>query len=463
MGWHKIRNYLFNAIENRELIVKVAFATLGCRTNQNDTAEMQTILEQEGFSIVGSQDRADIYVINTCTVTAKSDSSSRQAVKKSLAINDDAMIVFTGCYAQNSPEEAAQISGLDVVLGNANKLEIAQVIKTQLNRLQQEDAFGLPLVHMSDITQKWDFKTIPVSDFHGKTKAFIKVQTGCEEACAFCTVVRARGRSISDSRENILNNVHRSLATGFREITLTGINLGTYGMDTNPPETFFSLVEEILDLEGEFRVRLSSINPMEIDDRLIALMAERDNLCSHFHIPLQSGDDTILSRMRRNYNVRQYRDVVKKAVTRNPGLGLGADIIVGFPGETDAMFENTRRMIEDLPFTTLHVFSYSPRPGTEAAGFTNDVPKAIKKERNKILTELGNRKARQFRESLLGQTVPVLVENSREPQTGRLRGHSDTYIPVSFEGSDKWMNRIIPVRVTEVSEQQVFGCLPSYP
>jgi threonylcarbamoyladenosine tRNA methylthiotransferase MtaB len=454
-------NLLFNAKESRKFIVKVAFATLGCRTNQNDTAEMQTVLEQEGFSIVGSQDPADIYVINTCTVTAKSDSSSRLAVKKSLAINDDAMIVFTGCYAQNSPEEAAQIAGLDVVLGNANKLEIAKVIKTQLNRLQQEDDFGLPLVHMSDITQKWDFKTIPVSDFHGKTKAFIKVQTGCEEACAFCTVVRARGRSISDSRDNIINNVRSSLDAGFREITLTGINLGTYGMDTQPPETFSSLVEEILDLEGEFRVRLSSINPMEIDDRLIALMAERDNLCSHFHIPLQSGDDTILSRMRRNYNARQYREVVEKAVDRNPSLGLGADIIVGFPGETDTMFENTRRMIEDLPFTTLHVFSYSPRKGTEATGFTNDVPKAVKKERNKILTELGNQKARKFRESLLGQTVPVLVENSRDPQTGRLRGHSDTYIPVSFEGSDEWMNRIVPVRVTEVSEQQVSGCLPS--
>ena len=422
---------------------------------------MQTILENEGFSIVGSQDRADVYVINTCTVTAKSDSSSRQAVKKSLAINDGAMVIFTGCYAQNSPEEAAQIPGLDVVLGNANKLEIADAIKAQLTRLQQEDSFGLPLVHMSDITQKWDFKTIPVTAFHGKTKAFIKVQTGCDEACSFCTVVRARGRSISDSRENILNNVRRSLEVGFREITLTGINMGTYGMDTNPPETFSSLVEEILNLEGEFRVRLSSINPMEIDDRLIGLMAERDNLCSHLHIPLQSGDDTLLSRMRRNYNSRQYREVVEKTVQRNPGLGLGADIIVGFPGETEAMFESTRRMVEDLPFTTLHVFSYSPRKGTEAAKISNDVPKAVKKERNKILTELGNQKARRFRETLLDQTVPVLAENSRDPQSGRLRGHSDTYIPVSFEGGDEWMNRIVPVRVTEVSEQQVSGCLPS--
>ncbi len=441
--------------------MKVAFATLGCRTNQNDTAEMQTLLEQEGFSIVGSHELADIYVVNTCTVTAKSDTSSRLAVKKSLAINEGAMVVFTGCYAQNSPEEAARIPGLDVVLGNANKLEIAEVIKTQLDRIHEKDAFGLPRVHMSDITRKWDFKTIPVADFHGKTKAFIKVQTGCDEACSFCTVVRARGRSISDSRKNILHNVRHSLDAGFREITLTGINLGTYGMDTDPPETFSSLVEEILDLDGEFRVRLSSINPMEIDERLIELMAERDNLCSHFHIPLQSGDDTILSRMRRNYNARQYRDVVEKIAGRVPGLGLGADIIVGFPGETDARFENTRRMVEDLPFTTLHVFSYSPRKGTEAIGFTNDIPKTVKKERNKILTALGNQKALRFRESLRDHTVPVLAENSRDPKTGHLRGHSDTYIPVSFEGGNAWMNRIVPVRILNVTEQQVFGCLPS--
>ncbi len=220
-------------------------------------------------------------------------------------------------------------------------------------------------------------------------------------------------------------------------------------------------MEDILDLAGDFRVRLSSINPMEIDDPLIELMAERDDLCPHFHIPLQSGDDTILSRMRRNYNTRQYRDVVEKIARRISKVGLGADIIVGFPGETEAMFENTRRMVAELPFTTLHVFSYSSRPGTEAAGSRNDVPKAVKKERNKILTELGNRKALEFRQSFLDQTVNVLVENSREPRTGRLRGHSENYIPVSFEGDDGWMNRIVPVRILDVSEQQVSGCLTS--
>lgn len=439
-------------------IMKVAFNTLGCRTNQNDTAEMQTLLENEGFTIVEPDDPADIYIVNSCTVTAKSDASSRQAVKRSLAINEDAMVVFTGCYAQNNPEEAGQIAGLDVLLGNANKLDIAEAIRQRLDHLQSEDEFGDPDVVMTDITKSWDFKTIPVTEFGGKSKAFIKVQTGCDEACTFCTVARARGRSISDDRENILNNVRCSIDAGFKEITLTGINLGTYGMDKETPETFSSLVEEIADLPGDFRLRISSINPMEIDDRLIDLMAERGNICPHFHIPLQSGDDTVLAAMKRNYNSAHYRDVVERAAARMPDLGLGADIIVGFPGETQAMFENTYKLVRDLPFTYLHVFTYSPRKGTTAFAMKNDVPKAEKKERNRKLTELGRGKALAFRQSLEGRTVNVLVETTRDPVTGRLRGHSEHFIPVLLDGDDTLMNRVVPVRIENASGQQVSGC-----
>ncbi|MGP0566455.1 MULTISPECIES: tRNA (N(6)-L-threonylcarbamoyladenosine(37)-C(2))-methylthiotransferase MtaB [unclassified Nitrospina] len=439
--------------------MKVAFNTLGCRTNQNDTAEMQTLLENEGFTIVEPNDSADIYVINSCTVTAKSDASSRQAVKRSLAINEDAMVVFTGCYAQNNPEEVSQVAGLDVLLGNANKLDIAGAIRKRLESLRRKDEFGDPDVVMTDITKSWDFKTIPVTEFGGKSKAFIKVQTGCDEQCTFCTVARARGRSISDERENILNNVRCSLDAGFKEITLTGINLGTYGMDKETPETFSSLVEEIANLPGDFRLRISSINPMEIDDRLINLMAERINICPHFHIPLQSGDDSVLSAMKRNYNSAQYRRVVERAAARIPDLGLGADVIVGFPGETEAMFENTYRLVQDLPFTYLHVFTYSPRKGTTAFAMNNNVPKTEKKERNRRLTELGRDKAIAFRQSLEGRTANVLIETSRDPASGRLRGHTEHFIPVSLDGSDAMMNRIVPVRIQDASDQQVSGCV----
>jgi threonylcarbamoyladenosine tRNA methylthiotransferase MtaB len=441
--------------------MKVAFATLGCRTNQHDTAEMQTLMEQEGFAIVDSREMADVYVINTCSVTQRSDYSSRLAVKKSLAINDKALVVFTGCYAQLAPDEAAEIEGLDIVLGNANKLDIAKVIKKKLNGDSPWSKEDKTEIFMSDIHKKRVFRTIPVSGFQGKTKAFIKVQTGCDEKCAFCTVVRARGKSISDERQNILTNVQEAIDSGYKEITLTGINLGTYGMDKDKPETFSSLVREIVRLPGNFRIRLSSINPMEIDDDLLQQIADEEKICPHLHIPLQSGDDAILAKMRRNYNSGQYLETVHRALEKIPRLGLGADVIIGFPGETEESFENTRQLIESLPFTYLHAFAYSPRKGTEAYGFKSNLAKTVKKERNKILTELAHEKSLQFRRQLIGKTVTVLFENKRDSATGHLKGHSEHYVPVSVSGGDRLMNQLVLVKIEDVTEQRVTGCLLS--
>ncbi len=441
--------------------MKVAFTTLGCRTNQNDTAEMQTLLKQEGFTIVNSQETADIYVVNSCTVTSKSDQSSRAAVKKSLAINEDALVVFTGCYGQTHPEEVSKLDGLDILLGNANKLDIAKIIQRRLSKEDsKKNSLQSPLVYMEDIKEKWDFQPIPVSDFHGKTKAFIKVQTGCDEACSFCTVVHARGRSISDSRKNIINNVKHAISSGYKEITLTGINLGTYGRDLSPPENFSSLVREIVELDGNFRVRLSSINPMEIDEDLIELMAKSEKLCPYFHIPLQSGDDYILKQMKRNYNSKEYRKTIDRILNKIPNPGLGADIIVGFPGESENMFKNTYQLIEDIPFSYLHVFSYSPRRGTTAYSLKNDVQNKTKKERNKILSQLGQKKSLDFRKSFLNKTVSLLVESSRDPETNLLKGHSENYIPIFLSGENDLMNNIISVNVQHVTNRQVTGCLP---
>jgi threonylcarbamoyladenosine tRNA methylthiotransferase MtaB len=438
--------------------MKIACVTLGCRTNQHDTAEMQTLLEQEGFSIVNGKEKADAYVINTCTVTQRSDYSSRLAVKKSLAINPNALVVFTGCYAQLNPEEASQMNGLDIVLGNANKLEIANLIKNKLLNpdlpWQKNDATE---IIMSDIHKKRIFRTIPVQNFQGMTKAFIKVQTGCDEKCSFCTVVKARGRSVSDSRENIIHNIQQAIDSGFKEITLTGINLGTWGMDQG--ETFSSLVHDIVELPGDFRVRLSSINPMEIDNDLIRLIAETEKLCSHLHIPLQSGDDKILSAMRRNYSRSQYLDVVERAIDIIPGLGLGADVIVGFPGETEEEFENTRQLIEQLPFSYLHVFTYSPRRGTEAHQLKDNIPGNIKKQRSHCLTQIVNQKAMKMREKILGQQETVLIENQRDIKSGWLKGHTSNYIPVILEGDDALKNNLVPVTLQALSESQVIGCV----
>ena len=436
--------------------MKVACITLGCRTNQHDTAEMQTLLEKEGFVIVNQREKADAYVINTCTVTQKSDTSSRQAVKKSLELNPDALVVFTGCYAQLNPEEAATLPGLDLVLGNADKLEIAKLLKDKLRLWKKSE---ITEIVMSDIHKKRIFRTIPVKSFQGITKAFIKVQTGCNEKCSFCTVVRARGKSVSDNRGNILNNIQEAINSGFKEITLTGINLGTWGMDTG--ETFSSLVQDIIQLPGDFRVRLSSINPMEIDNNLIRLIAETEKICSHLHIPLQSGDNKILKQMRRNYNREQYIEVIHRAVNAIPNLGLGADVIVGFPGETDAAFENTRKLIEELPFSYLHVFSYSPRRGTEANDYKDDIPGNIKKERNKILTQLIKEKGLEFRNKSLNTIATVLIENQRDKNNGKLKGHTDNYIPISLDGPDPLKNCLIPITLQNISGNFVEGCVLS--
>ena len=436
--------------------MKVACITLGCRTNQHDTAEMQTLLEKEGFVMVNQREKADAYVINTCTVTQKSDTSSRQAVKKSLELNPDALVVFTGCYAQLNPEEAAALPGLDLVLGNADKLEIAKLLKAKLRLWKKSE---ITEIVMSDIHKKRIFRTIPVKSFQGITKAFIKVQTGCNEKCSFCTVVRARGKSVSDNRGNILNNIQEAINADFKEITLTGINLGTWGMDTG--ETFSSLVQDIIKLPGDFRVRLSSINPMEIDNDLIRLIAETEKICSHLHIPLQSGDNKILKQMRRNYNREQYIEVIHRAVNAIPNLGLGADVIVGFPGETDAAFENTRKLIEELPFSYLHVFSYSPRRGTEANDYKDDIPGNIKKERNKILTQLIKEKGLEFRNKSLNTIATVLIENQRDKNNGKLKGHTDNYIPISLDGPDPLKNCLIPITLQNISGNFVEGCVLS--
>lgn len=436
--------------------MKVAFTTLGCRTNQHDTAEMQVLLEQEGFSIVNSSETADIYVVNTCTVTARSDYSSRLAVKKSLAINENAMVVFTGCYAQLNSDEAAQMDGLDLVLGNADKLKIADLLKTKLQNDQFLKKPGPAEISMSDIHAKRVFRTLPVTQFQGRSKAFIKVQTGCDEKCSFCTVVRARGSSASDTRENVLNNVRQSIDAGYKEITLTGINLGTWGMDFPSKETFSSLVRGIANLNGDFRIRLSSINPMEIDDTLIELITQHEKICPHLHIPLQSGDSEILSKMRRNYNAEQYENVVRRAAERIAPLGLGADVIVGFPGESEENFERTRKLIDELPFTYLHVFSYSPRSGTEAFDCRNDVKNSLKKERNGILNDLAKEKADRFRKSFIGKKVTVLIEDRKHAE-GIFKGHSEHYVPVRVPTEDSLQNQLAPVLIKEVNEDEVIG------
>ena len=429
--------------------MKVACVTLGCRTNQHDTAEMQTLLEQEGFSIVTGKEKADAYVINTCTVTQRSDYSSRLAVKKSLAINPEALVVFTGCYAQLNPKEASKLDGLDIVLGNADKLEIANLLKYKLLNpespwLKSSDTE----IIMSDIHKDRIFRTIPVNNFQGMTKAFIKIQTGCDEKCSFCTVVKARGKSISDSRENIISNIHEAIGSGFKEITLTGINLGTWGMDRK--ETFSSLVQEIVEIPGNFRVRLSSINPMEIDSDLMRLIAESEKLCSHLHIPLQSGDDRILKSMRRNYNREQYLEVAERALNIIPGLGLGADVIVGFPGETEEDFQDTMDIVKYVEFDSVYMFQFSPRPGTKAFDMEDEfVDKEIIKKRfqhlKDVQTDISEKRLKRF----VGTEQVLLIEKPSKKNNQVLTGKIDSGQITHIDNKNVSTGDIVEVKIID--------------
>ena len=436
--------------------MKVACVTLGCRTNQHDTAEMQTLLEQEGFSIVNGKDKADAYVINTCTVTQRSDYSSRLAVKKSLAINPDALVVFTGCYAQLNPKEASKLNGLDIVLGNADKLEIANLIKMKLLNPRQSwvKNAGTEII-MSDIHKKRIFRTIPVNNFQGMTKAFIKIQTGCDEKCSFCTVVKARGKSVSDTRENIIHNIQQAIASGFKEITLTGINLGTWGMDRN--ETFSSLVRDIVEIPGNFRVRLSSINPMEIDKDLIRLIAETEKLCSHLHIPLQSGDDRTLKSMRRNYNRNQYLEVTQRAIDIIPRLGLGADVIVGFPGETEDEFLETLSVIDKVKFNFAYMFKYSSRPGTKASQYDEQIEEDVKQDRLERLIDFQLSNTLTQNRSLIGKIVKVLVEKVSKKSKDQWSGRTEGGMWVIFDRNNENIGEVINIRIDDARGVTLFG------
>ena len=438
--------------------MKVAFTTLGCRTNQHDTAEMQVILEKEGYSIVNSSETADVYVVNTCTVTARSDYSSRLAVKKSLAINENATVVFTGCYAQLNPEDSAKIEGLDIVLGNADKLKIAEVLKAKLknNSLQKES--GLAEIYMSDIHADREFQTLPVTQFQGRTKAFIKVQTGCDESCSFCTVVRARGSSASDTRENILDNVRHAIDGGYKEITLTGINLGTWGMDFHSKETFSSLVEDIANLNGNFRVRLSSINPIEIDDHLIELISQHEKICPHLHIPLQSGDTEVLSKMRRNYNAKQYEHIVRRASEKISPLGLGADVIVGFPGESEEDFQETLSLTSLVRFNSMFSFKYSERPFTKAAkNLPETVSAQAKTERIVKLQALQGDIQYQINQDLIGAVEKVLVDGSSRKRATELCGRTTGNTVVNFPGDASLLGSTVAVRIKRAGPHSVWG------
>ena len=403
----------------------------GCRATQADGAALEAQLTARGLESAAERRAADFVILNTCTVTATADEDVRQAVRRVHRENPSSRILVTGCYAQRAPEELAALAGVEWVVGNSHKTEIADLLA------------GAPYhgqILVGDIFERRDFLTAPVMDAAAdRTRPNLKIQDGCNNRCSFCIIPFVRGRSRSAPATQVVEQV-RALAARYREIVLSGINLGRWGREPGGAMRIAGLIRRLLAETEVQRLRLSSVEPMDFSDDLLGLMAESPRIAKHVHAPLQSGCDRTLRRMHRKYRPRHYADRIAKARALMPDAAIGADVMAGFPGETAADFEESRAFIDSLPFTYLHVFTYSERPGTPAAADAGAVPMPVRKERNRVLRELAARKNRVFRESMVGRTLSAVTLN--EPGSA-LTGN---YLKVEL-ASPREPNRIVDLRI----------------
>jgi threonylcarbamoyladenosine tRNA methylthiotransferase MtaB len=401
--------------------MRIAITTLGCKINQYDSAVIQSRLEEK-HSFVGFDEAADCYLINTCTVTDRADWEARQLVRRAKRSNPAAKVLVTGCYAQVNPQEVAQVPGVDFVVG-LNRLD-------DLLRFVASVPAGETQIAVSDVKRERGVPVLGTRALPGHTRAFLKIQEGCNYSCSYCIIPTARGLSRSVTPGEVLEQVRRLAEAGYKELVLTGIHLGGYGLDLTPKIDLAGLVERIADSGLMARLRLSSLDPREVPDRLLDLIAASTVVCPHLHICAQAGDDAILKQMRRNYDTAYYRDLLARVRARLPEAAIGSDIIVGFPGESDAQFEKALAYFDSLPLTYFHVFPYSSRRGTAAASLADHVSGAVKKQRAQRMRELGARKKSEFCASFIGRRVSVLVEEKLDGASGLRRGFSRNYLPV---------------------------------
>ena len=424
---------------------KVAFYTLGCKLNFSETASIARDFDNENFQRVDFDSSADIYVINTCSVTDNADKKFKGLVKKALKRNPNAFVAAIGCYAQLQPEELAAIEGVDLVLGATEKFKLT----AYLNDLAKK---AITQIHACEIDEA-DFYEGGFS-LGDRTRSFLKVQDGCDYKCTYCTIPRARGISRSDRLENVIENAAKIAEQGIREIVLTGVNIGDYGKgefgDKKHKHTFFELVQALDAVKGIERIRISSIEPNLLRDEIIEFVASSQRFVPHFHIPLQSGSNAILKKMKRRYLSDLYRERVAKIKSVLPDACIGVDVIVGFPGETEDDFLDTFRFLESLPVSYLHVFTYSERSNTEAAIMDAVVPLNLRNKRSKVLRALSAKKRNKFYESQLGKEVSVLFES--ENKKGYIQGFSANYVKVRAPWDPSWVNTIKKVQLKEIDE-----------
>ncbi|MGI6526258.1 MAG: tRNA (N(6)-L-threonylcarbamoyladenosine(37)-C(2))-methylthiotransferase MtaB [Caldicoprobacterales bacterium] len=428
---------------------RVAFYTLGCKTNQYDTEAMQEQFVRNGYQLVSFQEDSDVYVVNTCTVTNLGDRKSRQMIRKAHRTNPNAVIAVVGCYAQQAAEEVLSIPGVKVAVGTKNRNRIVEYV-------EMAEATQSSINAVEDIMKVREFEDTPIEAFDGKTRAVLKIQEGCNQFCSYCIIPYARGPIRSRNPNSVLSEVQRLAEAGFQEVVLTGIHIASYGKDLKAAD-LLGLLKSIHDVEGIQRIRLGSIEPTLLSDEFVQTVKDLSKVCRHYHISLQSGCDATLKRMNRKYTAAQYRTIVERLRKEIPEAAVTTDIMVGFPGETHDEFLESYAFAEAIEFSKIHVFQYSPRAGTPAASFANQVPAECKEQRSRKLIELGHQLERTFMKQFLDREVTVLFEEEHPDREGFYEGYTDQYVRVMAKGNSELEGRLLPVMIKGIDEDRLMG------
>jgi threonylcarbamoyladenosine tRNA methylthiotransferase MtaB len=432
---------------------KFKITTLGCKVNQSESDAIACCLKASEMIPIGKNQAADVCIVNTCAVTQKACMQSRQAIRQAIRSNPKAKIIVTGCYAQTAADEIKEIYGVQKIIGQAEKYKIPETIAREKGRQIDGAVSNNP---------KNFFNPIPLPGFGERTRPFLKIQDGCDAFCTFCIVPYARGPSCSLPQNEVLTNIEKLGQAGYREVVLAGIHLGRYGFDLSPRATLLELLQAIGDSKPVERVRLSSIEPCELNEDLINFVARSGpgpgSICHHFHIPLQSGDNEILKKMKRPYTRTFFRDLIVKTRKALPDAAIGVDVLIGFPGESQAAFVNTLSLIEKLPISYLHVFPFSARKGTPAYTFNDKVAINVIKNRCRKMRELGDFKKKVFYESFIGNSLETLVESKIDEKTGLIKGRTTNYIPILLGGKNIEINTLVNARIDTVDDDNlVYG------
>jgi len=428
-------------------MLKVALVTFGCKVNQYESQMMAEGFVRHGYRIVYPPEKANIYVVNTCTVTQTSDQQARQMIRRLIRENPRARIVVTGCYAQADPLAIAAIPGVDLVLGNFEKSGLVNYVESYSPRKGPQAVF-------SKLSEQV-LSCPPIHEFYGHSRAFVKIQDGCQQKCSYCIVPRVRDQQRSRPAEEIISEVKNLINAGFSEIVVTGIRLGTYGQEWGG--SLSQLLQLLLEIKGLGRIRLSSLEPMDVTTELVNLVARCSKICPHWHLPLQSGDEEILKAMRRPYSPFQYRELINTIRSYVPDAAITTDIIVGFPGENEERFQNTLKFISEVEFAKIHVFRFSPRPETEAAQLAGKIPSPMVKVRSQTLINFSWQLFHRYHKRFLGHIREVVIETRRDRESGLLTGYTDNYLRVFMSGEDSWSRRLIPVLLEEETERGLKG------